>query len=290
MKDHLGNIRQTISQSGSIVAAQDYYCYGELIRSYNQGLSNERYKFTGKESDNESNYDYFGARYYDSQIGRWLEVDPMRDKYPGWSSYNYVMDNPERNIDILGKWPWDKIVNMTNNLITLVSLKLKEFSEKLYNGERLSIRDDKITAGRVVNLKVLVNINANYNGNEALYKSADKVDKIAGNVGFTSRTLEMFFAPAENVSLTLGAIGASADATSVGAQLTKGIAKKDMGIFSQAGMNAVMMYGSEKTVDELIKSAPESSKAIKNVVGPTLDNVSNSVNLLIDESRKHNNQ
>ncbi len=48
--------------------------------------------------------DYFGARYYESSSGRWLSVDPLRDKYPGWSSYNYVMDNPIKNFDPDGKF------------------------------------------------------------------------------------------------------------------------------------------------------------------------------------------
>jgi hypothetical protein len=43
-------------------------------RNSNFGISNEKYKFTGKERDDETNYDYFGARYYDSRIGRWLGV------------------------------------------------------------------------------------------------------------------------------------------------------------------------------------------------------------------------
>ena len=47
--------------------------------------------------------DYFGARYYESSSGRWLSVDPLRDKYPGWSGYNYVEDNPERNVDPDGR-------------------------------------------------------------------------------------------------------------------------------------------------------------------------------------------
>jgi hypothetical protein len=34
------------------------------------------------------------ARYYDSELGRWLSVDPLADKYPGWSPYNYCLNNP----------------------------------------------------------------------------------------------------------------------------------------------------------------------------------------------------
>ena len=45
----------------------------------------------------------FAGRYYDSATGRWLTVDPMTNKYPAWSPYNYVMDNPLKNIDSDGK-------------------------------------------------------------------------------------------------------------------------------------------------------------------------------------------
>ncbi|HEX2963541.1 MAG TPA: RHS repeat-associated core domain-containing protein, partial [Ignavibacteriales bacterium] len=46
--------------------------------------TDSRYKFTEKERDLGTNYDYFGARYYDSELGRWLSVDPLASKYPGW--------------------------------------------------------------------------------------------------------------------------------------------------------------------------------------------------------------
>jgi len=58
-----------------------------------------RYKFTGKERDEETAYDYFGARYYDSDLSQWLSVDPMSDKYPSLSPYNYCENNPVVLID-----------------------------------------------------------------------------------------------------------------------------------------------------------------------------------------------
>jgi RHS repeat-associated protein len=42
---------------------------------------------------------YFGARYYDPEIARWLSVDLLAGKYPSSSSYNYVLNNPIRLID-----------------------------------------------------------------------------------------------------------------------------------------------------------------------------------------------
>ncbi|MGE5398797.1 MAG: RHS repeat-associated core domain-containing protein [Ignavibacteriales bacterium] len=56
--------------------------------------TDSRYKFTEKERDLGTNYDYFGARYYDSELGRWQSVDPLADKYPGLSPYNYCANNP----------------------------------------------------------------------------------------------------------------------------------------------------------------------------------------------------
>lgn len=61
------------------------------------------YKYTGKERDNESTYDYFGARYYDSRIGRWGSVDTLFSKHYDFSPYNYVLNNPLHFIDKNGR-------------------------------------------------------------------------------------------------------------------------------------------------------------------------------------------
>jgi RHS repeat-associated protein len=106
VKDHLGSIRQTLDEQGNIIVAQDYFPFGDVIpnRSYIIGTPQEKYKFTGKERDVETNLDYFGARYYNSKIGRWLSVDPMSDKYLGWTPYNYSLNCPLIIIDPNGKW------------------------------------------------------------------------------------------------------------------------------------------------------------------------------------------
>ena len=55
---------------------------------------------TGKERDSETGFSYFGARYYDSDLmTSWLSVDPMADKYPSLSPYNYCAWNPIRLVD-----------------------------------------------------------------------------------------------------------------------------------------------------------------------------------------------
>ncbi|MFH0733181.1 MAG: RHS repeat-associated core domain-containing protein [bacterium] len=56
-----------------------------------------------KERDIETNYDYFGARYYNSKIGLWNSVDPLADKYPGISPYTYCANNPLVIVDTEGK-------------------------------------------------------------------------------------------------------------------------------------------------------------------------------------------
>lgn len=61
------------------------------------------YKFTGKERDPENGYDYFGARYYDSLIGIWGQVEPLLEKYLSFSPYCYGVNNPIEFFDINGK-------------------------------------------------------------------------------------------------------------------------------------------------------------------------------------------
>ena len=59
---------------------------------------------TGKERDEETGYGYFGARYMDHELmTMWLSVDPLADKYPSISPYNYCAWNPIRLVDPDGK-------------------------------------------------------------------------------------------------------------------------------------------------------------------------------------------
>jgi len=45
----------------------------------------------------------FAGRYYDARTGRFLQIDPHANKYPGWSPYAYVLNNPLKYIDPDGK-------------------------------------------------------------------------------------------------------------------------------------------------------------------------------------------
>ena len=80
-----------------------YAPYGELIDNQAPYLYDERYKFTGKERDQETGYDFFGARYLSSILSHWLSVDPLSDKYPNISPYAYCAWNPINKIDPDGK-------------------------------------------------------------------------------------------------------------------------------------------------------------------------------------------
>lgn len=103
LKDHLGSIKMRVTSNGAVDGWDDYYPFGSIMngRSYTSGL-NVKYKFTCKERDEETKYDYFGARFYESRLGRWLSIDPLADKYPGWSSFCYVQNNPLGLVDING--------------------------------------------------------------------------------------------------------------------------------------------------------------------------------------------
>jgi len=66
--------------------------------------------FTGKERDAESGLDYFGARYYGSNMGRWMSPDPVilspePDNPQSWNKYSYTFNRPLSLTDPDGEWP-----------------------------------------------------------------------------------------------------------------------------------------------------------------------------------------
>jgi RHS repeat-associated protein len=71
----------------------------------NTGSGAERFLTTQHERDKETGLDYRGARFYDSDISRFLSLDPLAREFPSWSAYNYVVGNPISLIDPTGRSP-----------------------------------------------------------------------------------------------------------------------------------------------------------------------------------------
>jgi RHS repeat-associated protein len=81
--DHLGSSSVLTNNDGSYYERLEYLPYGEVWVEDAAINSNYRtpYKFTGKELDKETGLYYFGARYYDARISRWISTDPAIEKF-----------------------------------------------------------------------------------------------------------------------------------------------------------------------------------------------------------------
>src|SRR5262249_18485101 len=105
--DHLGSVRMMTDAQGTVVNAPDYLPFGEEITP----VTGDSPGFTEVWRDGETGLHYFGARYYESPLGRWLSPDAMdRDAHPDnpqtWNRYLYVRSNPVVYIDPDGRIAW----------------------------------------------------------------------------------------------------------------------------------------------------------------------------------------
>ena len=71
--DHLDNDIIVVDDTGKLVSIEEYTPLGETIFG---NFAKKRYRFTGKERDDESRLYYHGARYYAPWLGRWMSCDP----------------------------------------------------------------------------------------------------------------------------------------------------------------------------------------------------------------------
>jgi RHS repeat-associated protein len=92
--DHLGSTSYITNLLGEVSQHMEYFAFGEIFVEEHRSSNNSPYKFNSKELDEETGWYYYGARYYDPKISVWLSVDPLHEKYPGWSPYSYTLQNP----------------------------------------------------------------------------------------------------------------------------------------------------------------------------------------------------
>ncbi|WP_420571678.1 DUF6443 domain-containing protein [Kordia sp.] len=155
-KDHLGNIRlsyEDINGDGNICPETEikeenhYYPFGLKHKGYNNQITgrDHQYGYNGKEEQNELslNWSDYGARNYDASIGRWMNIDPLAEKYYDKSSYNYTLNNPIFFIDPNGETV--DVTDLMNGgtdedkwLLVQLMMNLSEIS-----GETISTRKDK---------------------------------------------------------------------------------------------------------------------------------------------------
>jgi RHS repeat-associated protein len=94
--DHLGSVVLETDDGGNSISYEEYHPYGtSAYRSTKPGfdLSLKRYRFSGKERDDETGLYYFGARYYAAWLGKWTSSDPM-GLVDGINLYAYTGNNP----------------------------------------------------------------------------------------------------------------------------------------------------------------------------------------------------
>ncbi|MFA6401120.1 MAG: RHS repeat-associated core domain-containing protein [Salinivirgaceae bacterium] len=95
--NHLGSASLELDNNANIISYEEYHPFGTT--SYRSGRSEtetslKRYKYVGKERDEETGLYYYGARYYAAWIARFVSVDPLQFKYPQFSPFQYSANCP----------------------------------------------------------------------------------------------------------------------------------------------------------------------------------------------------
>jgi RHS repeat-associated protein len=101
--DHLGSSNLVIGgptpAANDFINREEYTPYGETSFG---SFAKKRYRFTGKERDEESGLYYHGARYYAPWLARWVSCDP-KGMVDGENLYRYARDNPIKFVDPSGR-------------------------------------------------------------------------------------------------------------------------------------------------------------------------------------------
>jgi RHS repeat-associated protein len=104
--DHLGSSVKLTDETGQVIQTIAYDPYGETALS--EGATEPAYQYTGQEKDAETGLYYYGARYYDPELGRFIQGDSLLD---GLNRYAYGHNNPLKYTDPTGNYVVDPDTN-----------------------------------------------------------------------------------------------------------------------------------------------------------------------------------
>ena len=170
-KDHLGNVRLsyadtdnngTIDAGTEILEEKNYYPFGLQHKGYNNVVSSNgnsvanRFGFVGKELNQELGLEWhdFGARNYQADLGRWMNLDPKAEEFYDWSPYNYSYNSPIFFVDPDGKSPISMILKqaakvglkkaMKSYIKSSIKKRLKNYGSKKWGKQLLKDAGDAL--------------------------------------------------------------------------------------------------------------------------------------------------
>ena len=101
LTDHLGSVRNLVDNSGNSVNHYVYDSFGNVVDETGETLIS-RYLYTGREWDEEIGLQYNRARYYNPELGRFINEDPIGFEAKDSNLYRYVENSPIATVDPLG--------------------------------------------------------------------------------------------------------------------------------------------------------------------------------------------
>ena len=174
--DHLGTHGTVTNATGAMPPEQDldYYPYGGEEQNFSN-TSPQNYKFTGKERDTESGLDYFGARYYGSNMGRFMSPDSFGGHLEDpqtLNHYSYVGNNPLSRTDPDGHDFYQQCGSSDHSGCTQVNTDPKNSKSNQWvqagaDGKATIITSDSIRSGQ--NSATLTQNGLQVNGAQGIY-------------------------------------------------------------------------------------------------------------------------
>jgi len=180
--DHLNSssVMTNFDEMGSVDQVIDYYPYGNIRFNEQNSAFDQELKFTGKNFNDETTLQYFGARYYQGDVGRFWSEDPVflavgdnenlsklarigLEQYLAnpqlMNSYSYTYNNPLSNIDpdgnfapliVLGAYAVAYAPVWVPAAITFVSAATLAITAPLVGGEINSYSKGDIKTGNAM--------------------------------------------------------------------------------------------------------------------------------------------
>ncbi len=245
--DHLGSATVELDDRARVISYEEYSPYGATtyqgVRAERQAP--KRYRWSGKERDEETGLSYFGARYYAPWLGRWISPDPK------WKAnrYEYAGSNPVAFYDPNGA-------------------EEATWSNRLWGGVQMIGGAAQAVVGAAVFVQIEVPVAAQVVGGVALFHGLDDVVTGAKQMITGRKEKTVTHQVAEGTAKLAGASEPTANAIGTGVDMTAGLVSPSGGATKLPGLALATMTTGEtmvvvRTVTVDTKPIVETSQVIQ---------------------------